>query len=970
MNNNQTQVLKFYNLRAPKECSQTNFKKFFIKHPFDELPTIETKDKKTTDEINKLFGFNVITSWPQLISSNGIANQDFIDDLINDNWQSIFKTTTNKEFKNIFPELVAIIEQIPDFRNGTLDSTKFISSILSLPTIYENKLTKYLKSTNLTGQGINIIYIQLWLNLVVLLYKSRHYLKEDIKVRDNLFLAIKVISFVIENRIDKILTDKSTTKPNFKITEQHLEALKEKLDTTLVLPNFLSGSLNNDESAQAYKTEPYKSKKLDGVIQIGNTQVSLDNFCIKDYDFKPCGDPANHHSAFPEGTPPSILGLGVGELIITKSQTAGYSIGEIASITNVMSGEERTFSHRKLNILEEKTEDETETLEENERELQTTEKFDLSKEVDRVVEQEASMEAGLNLTYEGLSMNVDSSFNYASSNSSSETSNESTQYAKDIVSKAVSKLSKKVRALRSTMTRKEIEEIATHKFSNIGENNENVAGIYCWVNQQINLRNFRYGRRLFTKYYIPAPALQLIHQKLLFSANSIEKPIHPSEYQLQYGTLVEPIDGLKSWQEITEENAIYWCKAFGVENIPFPDRVKVVNEQLAVNGQSDLPSIMYLNANGYIDIPLGYKANLVNILPQYDTANGISIMVGYEKFETTGDNPTVFKGASNISISGESFGISRSIDLRGKQPISLNVRNIHRNHNNHLDIANNKTIQYHKYQPTSTIVHIQLNCVPLDETIDLWKQEIYSKIIDAYNRQLTEYKENKQQMQFQKVDYGTNPNENRIIERREIQKHVISAVGTNYFMSINSVTDGAGIYGFPEINFREAQNEGKYIAEMEGLFQFKFMNMQYLSYYWYPKDKWHIYSNIKDNDPQHEAFLQAGGAIVTVPVTPGKEAHAMYLLQTGRLFFGSEAPILENVAPEIAEIIEENRIVADPDLFTNGTPIGTAWKELLPTREVYLNPAQKLGKIQAESYSNPDEYLNSQYILDEPFKIQ
>ncbi len=954
MKNKQTSVFKFYNLRAPKQCSQTNFQKFFIKHPLDKLPNIETKDKKTKEEFIKLFGFNIPNNWAQLIYPNGNANQDFIDDLVND-WQSIFKTTNIDEFKNIHSELSEIIKLVPDFYNGNTDNTKYITSIISLVSIYETKLAKYLKSTNLTGQGINLIYYTIWINLLINLYKTRHFIKEDLKYRDNLFLAIKILSFAIQNRMDKILSDKTTTtKPNLKFEIQPLvEVLKNELDKTLVLPSFLKGRLNDGENEQASRTNPYNSKKLDGVIQIGNTQVSLDEFCIKDYDFNPCGDQNNQYSAFPEGSIPKVLGVGVAELIITKSQTAGYSIGDIANVTNILKGEERTYSHRKLDILEQKTEDETETNEENERELQTTEKFDLSKEIDRVVEQESSMEAGLNMTYDGAVVNINSSFNYGSSNSSSETSNESTQYAKDIVSKAISKLNKKVRALRNTMTRKEIEEIATHKFSNIGEDKDNVAGIYCWLNKQINLRNFDFGRRLFLKVYIPSPARQYIHQKILFTANSIEKPIHPKEY------IKDELNGLKKWQDITKENSIYWCKAYGIDNIPYPKESETITAQLTVAGQTDLTSIMYLSSNGEISIPDGYKANKVTIMPEYDTANGVSVIVGPYKFHTIGSCPTLTFNE-----------LTKSVELKGKQPISLNVRNVCMNYNKSFDLTDKKMHEYPKYQPTSTVINIHLDCELLEETKNKWQQDIYSKIIDSYNRQLTDYKEKKAQMQFQKVEYGTNPNENRIIEQKEIQKHIFSLLGSQYFMSINPITDGAGMYGYPEPNWAEAEREGKYIDYMENLFQFKFMTTKYLDYYWNRKDKWHIFSNIKDNDPQHEAFLQAGGVIVSLPVTPGREANVMYLLETGRLFFGGGAPVLENTTPEISEIIESHRDLTNPEILSNGKAIGTPWTETIPTNEVMLNSSMKLGEVQAELYLNPDEYLNSQYKLDEPFKIQ
>ena len=99
--------------------------------------------------------------------------------------------------------------------------------------------------------------------------------------------------------------------------------------------------------------------------------------------------------AFLRNTPfNDIKPIGVGDLKVVKQWLVLYRAGEVAHIENVLKGESKKRTHRRLDRREDILSLQTEKAEETERETQTTDRFELKQEVDSTMQQDINMELG------------------------------------------------------------------------------------------------------------------------------------------------------------------------------------------------------------------------------------------------------------------------------------------------------------------------------------------------------------------------------------------------------------------------------------------------------------------------------------------------------------------------------------------------------------------------------------------------
>ena len=120
---------------------------------------------------------------------------------------------------------------------------------------------------------------------------------------------------------------------------------------------------------------------------------------------------------------------------------------------------------------------------------------------------------------------------------------------------------------------------------------------------------------------------------------------------------------------------------------------------------------------------------------------------------------------------------------------------------------------------------------------------------------------------------------------------------------------------------------GKYIAFMEECFEWNNMTYHFHPYYWANHSKWKTLINLEDNDPLFEDFLKAGSSTVVVPVRPGYEKLFAYYLNTGRMWYGEDVPLTE----ELNEFLDN--IDIDPDAEPD---VEACWNIKLPTHLVYI----------------------------------
>ena len=226
-------------------------------------------------------------------------------------------------------------------------------------------------------------------------------------------------------------------------------------------------------------------------------------------------------------TSAAVRVVGFADLMRVESQIRRYEEGEIAHIENVLEGELRRREHRHLESTQELVVVETERTEASERDLESTEKFELERESTEVQKSDSKFEAGLTVSASyGPTISTESNLSYASQQSAERTSRAASRYARSVTERSSTRIRERALNRREVRTVTETEEKNLHELNNPAGAGH-IVGVYRWVDKIYELRTINYGKRLMVDFVVPEPAAFLLHA-LAESASdsiSIEKPV-------------------------------------------------------------------------------------------------------------------------------------------------------------------------------------------------------------------------------------------------------------------------------------------------------------------------------------------------------------------------------------------------------------------------------------------------------------
>jgi hypothetical protein len=579
--------------------------------------------------------------------------------------------------------------------------------------------------------------------------------------------------------------------------------------------------------------------------------------------------------------------LGVGDLMLVREEPKRYELGEIAHIENIMAGEYKDRSHRRMNKTESFFSTVTERETEKERDLQSTERFQLSQEASEVIKVDSKLEAGFNLSASygpTVSVGANSSATLTAGTETSKKS--SSDFSHEVTERAKNRLVERVREERSLKITEEIEEINKHGFDNKGKPDHKV-GVYRWVDKITQARLLNYGQRLMLEFVIPEPAV--FFAKALFNSApkglTMEDP-DPKITLLTAEDLVDdPDDAEHDYRELA---AVYQVTDLDPPPLRYLTKADNFNyaETEGVESQS--------------------ASKKITIEPDYAAYKAV-----FTRSRTGSDSDLTFHVAA-ASGAGEIIGYKRELhpnNLSGELPISVSFRG-----------------------DRAASVHVTVYCERTPEAYAKWQIKTYKALLEGYQKMKSRFDEQvaaagvRQANQIQ----GFAPERNRAIERNEIKRNVISVLTGQHFDLFGAITDGE----VPQIDFAQAIPEGKYIQFFENAFEWSNLSYIMYPYFWGRKTTWVEKIGLDNTDPDHLAFLQAGAARVVVPVRPGYEPVLVHYLDTAEIWGGTDVPDLSGVSAPYVDIATEIREQQNNPITA---PIEVdKWDVKLPTSLVIL----------------------------------
>ena len=610
-----------------------------------------------------------------------------------------------------------------------------------------------------------------------------------------------------------------------------------------------------------------------------------------------------------------IVPLGVGDLKVVKETLLAYVPGEVAHIENVLKGESKKRTHRKLDRIETTVLESEEETRDTERDTQTTERMELKRETAQTIKEDMSVKAGLTVTvsYGPVVATATGDFAYATSKEDSVKA--SSNFARDVVDRSVSKVQTKVRTERTTKTTSETEETNEHGVDNVGGAGH-VTGIYRWVDKRYRAQVYNYGVRLLLEFIVPEPAAFWRAARLGRAAKDMDaKPPEP---------FVNLAGDPLSAKDMIPGDHLKYASKWGVTGItPPPPEWTFVGTAIAKDGLEAGKTIGM--ATKELVAPEGYRLMYYSATISVAWVNHVkfTLQVGRDSYPILNRDP-----GTAASITNEVRGSPTAVDLfTGSVPVSVAG-----------------------YDVVAFAVNVQGICSRTPDAYAKWQAATYDKLRAAWQALQTAYEQKVAQAEAAAgfAIVGQNPAINRIEERNELKKLCITMMTGQHFKQFDAMTDPADKPAhFPEIMIDDALDEGRIVQFFEQAFEWEQMTYLFYPYFWGRKRNWVDVGRLSDPDPLFARFLTAGYARVVVPVPMPYADAVQFLLQSkapalrDRVWRGGPRPTIGNDL--YVSITEEMRRQTDD--LAGATPEGEPWEYTLPTTLVWLQPDSALPKF-------------------------
>jgi hypothetical protein len=675
-----------------------------------------------------------------------------------------------------------------------------------------------------------------------------------------------------------------------------------------------------------------------------------------------------------------IKPIGVGDLKVVKQWLRGYTVGEIAHVDTVLKSEFKSRVHRQLEKSEDVLSFTREQQDETQRDTQTTDRFEVKREVEEVVKTDLSANAGLNVNvnYQGTGYNIVSSVTggFAYARSSTETARIATNYAHDVVDKAVSRIQSKVVQQRTTTRLVETEETNTHTYDN-RKGEGHISGLYRWLDKNYRARVYNFGKRMMFEFVIPEPAAFLVESRLRAFEATLEMPVRPEEPPKE--TLPKVVLDLDP-DKITQAEFRRLSRTYDLTEFTYPVEKTKVNFVDASSGRDyfsdkSVDSNTWqartyqcrLNAKDYVITNLVVQGYIYfwganDTSPWFNEQNTFELYVDGHRYVRDVNNT-----AERWFLDPRKYPGTGAPALRDQQ-VSLVL--------GFWDLS-----QF----DLSLFAELELSPAALAD----WRAEVYQRIrvieqkrVDAindlrqqtYESELAAYRERFAEIRSLAVNeilQGQSEAANRQVILREL-KRLCLAMLTKEFDSkadddVLTDLDDTGVrtvdsefrrfrvvekpvkdkapqpsafyelasenVDFPVPILATARTKGRYVQFLEQAFEWQQLAYICYPYFWATPPRWVELMNRNDRaDPFLSEFLQAGSARVLLAVTPEYDCAVTHYLDTGEPWFGDDAPVIGD--PLFIPLYQELRRRQDDR--AGAEPEGEHWDFTLPTSLVYL----------------------------------
>ena len=588
----------------------------------------------------------------------------------------------------------------------------------------------------------------------------------------------------------------------------------------------------------------------------------------------------------------AVAPAGIADLLVVKQQLVGYEAADVAHIENVLKGERKLREHTRREETQVISLSETEVATSEERELETTSRFEMTRESSETIKEDVALKAGLKISGKyGPVVEFSASAEGSYARSKEEATKSASKFSQDVTERSSRKIAERVLSRTQVTVTNETLEKNSHEINNV-PGTGHVAGVYQWVNKVYEAQMFNYGLRTLFDFMVPEPAAFLI---------AAMNQAHGSAM-----SLVKPPDFTITPSQVSETNYAYWTRLTqATDVVPPPERYKTKSAEFKAGGGDDKANY---NHAGQIAIDDGYRATFGSVAALrniWDASETMDVALGRRTQRISG---------------GQWLWTTNLDDERDSIPFALD-----------------------SFRQSQVSVAIEVLCQRTERAMEKWRFDTWGKLATAHKALMADYEEKLAALKMQTgiAIQGRNPGANLITIEAELKKNCVSILTDQHFDLFNAIDIAPGS-GLPQIDVFEAAGEGAYVRFFEQAFEWEHMTYVTYPYFWGRKSQWDERIGYDDPDPVFADFLRAGYCRVSVPARPGFEGAIDHFLTFGETWNGGPLPAIANplylpIADEIAERLDQ-----PGDEIAQGDP----WTVRIPTRLVKLRADDKLPKWQ------------------------
>ena len=598
--------------------------------------------------------------------------------------------------------------------------------------------------------------------------------------------------------------------------------------------------------------------------------------------------------------------VGVGDLLVVRQQLTGYEAADISHVDNAMQGEHRSREHKRGRITEQTTSEEIETLREEEKDQQSTDRNEMKRETANALSEQLSMKLATSLSGSyGPAVQFSMNAGMAMESAKEASSSYAQTISKEATQRAATKVSERIKRTSTLRITESVEETNIHEIDN-KTGTGHVTGIYQWLDKVHEAAVFNYGVRMMFDLMLPEPAALLLQ-------TAAEQPAAGARIQ-------KPIPFNLTADQIHEWNYTVHAQTYDAGGLePPPDRVRTVSKVLGAVQAEDSES-HWTQQTADLPIPEGYEAHRVRVATAF----------GAEDIE----NP-------NVSVEAVVGGVRLRLH-KAKLTASKNLSN----EQGSLSIA------MHSFNLATVVVTVTVDCRRTKRAVSAWRLATHAAIKQGYLKQLQDYEVKLARAKAEAAAVAearmTRPTPELI--QNELKRAAISVLTRQHFSLFNSITETKAL---PLINFEQLAAEGPYIRFFEQAFEWEQASHVFYPYFWGRRKLWKARLALGADDPEFAQFLKAGAARLVLPVRREFENGILHFLETGQVWQGGEPP--EITSPQYVHIVDEIR--EQTGAPGAEVPVGKPWTVRLPTTLIKIRQQSTLpawGKQQDGSWAPVD----------------